>query len=180
MILTPGLTVVHPHHGPATVVARTSRRVAGRDIEYVELLILERRLTVLIPVSKVEEIGIREVASRRHLDSLVDVLCEPTLDEERTWSRRFKANSERIATGDPLVIACVVRDLARREESGVLSPAERLQLKEAASPLIAEIAITVGCTDEHAWDVVRTISVEASRRVLDELDRQTEAEVVAA
>ena len=35
-----------------------------------------------------------------NLDSLVEVLCEATLDEERTWSRRFKANSERIATGD--------------------------------------------------------------------------------
>ncbi|MDO5699788.1 MAG: CarD family transcriptional regulator [Dermatophilus congolensis] len=175
MLLTPGLTVVHPHHGPATVVARTSRRVAGRDVEYVELLVTERRLTLLIPADKADEIGIREVATQGHLDSLVGVLCEPTVDEERTWSRRFKANSERVATGDPHVIAAVVRDLVRRDEAGVLSPAERLQLKDAARPLIAEIALAVGSTDEHAWEVVRTISVEASTRVLDELTEHAAA-----
>ena len=169
MLLTPGLTVVHPHHGPATVVSRTTRRVAGREVEYVELLILERRLTVLIPADKADVIGIREIATQSNLDSLVEVLCEETLDEERTWSRRFKANSERIATGDPEIIAAVVRDLVRREEDGVLSPAERLQLKDAAGPLIAEIALAVGSTDEHAWEVVRTIAAGASPRVLHEL-----------
>lgn len=176
MLLTPGLTVIHPHHGPATVVARTSRRVAGREVEYVELLVTERRLTLLIPADKAEEIGIREVATLGSLDALVNVLCEPTVEEERTWSRRFKANSERICTGDPHVVAAVVRDLARRDAAGTLSPAERIQLKDAARPLIAEIALAVGCSDEHAWDVVRTVSIEGSRRVLDEIARREAVE----
>lgn len=169
MLLHPGLTVVHPHHGPASVVARTTRRVAGRDVEYIELLILERRLTVLVPADKADEIGIRPIATQGNLDSLVTVLCEPTIDEETTWSRRFKANSERIATGDLRIVASVVRDLARRDASGVLSPAERTQLKDAAGPLVAEIALAVGCTDEHAWEVVRAIALERSPRVLDVL-----------
>ena len=41
--------------------------------------------------------------------------CAPPYIEEPTnWSRRFKANQEKIATGDIVKVAEVVRDLTRR------------------------------------------------------------------
>jgi len=49
-------------------------------------------------------------------------------DDERNWSERYKANLEKLASGDLVQIVEVVRDLAGREASrGVSLKADHAQ-----------------------------------------------------
>ncbi|NLA29858.1 MAG: hypothetical protein GX875_09440 [Propionibacterium sp.] len=170
-----GQTVIHPHHGPAEVAKVMTRTVRGERVEYAELEIVSSRLVISIPISKAVEIGIRDVAGTHELDKLADVLSGPTVGEEPQWSRRYKANRASIASGDPLQLAAVVRDLVRRRERGSLSLGEKDLLKEAAAPLLAEIALAIDVSEDDAREVIHSMILDESRAALDALDERAEA-----
>ena len=174
MQFTQGQTVIHPHHGPAVIDALTSRTIKDRVIEYVEMTICETRLSISIPLAKAAEVGIRAVAGRGMLAELAEVLCAPTGAIENQWARRYKAQRMEAATGDPLRIAAVVRDLIRRREERGMSLAERDLLKEASAPLLAEIALATDATEESEA-VLTALVMEGNPEVLDNLDDIDEA-----
>lgn len=169
MQLEIGDVVIHPHHGPATVTGSFTRKVRGEDKEYMQLEVNESKLTVAVPCDKVDEIGLREVATAGQLSKLAEVLCSPTGQEETQWSRRYKANREAIASGDQIKIATVVRNLVRRREKGSLSLAEKDLLKEASAPLVAEIMLAVNVEEDQAREVINTLIISESTAALDEL-----------
>jgi CarD family transcriptional regulator len=150
MQFTQGQTVVYPHHGPATVTEIFSRTVKGNVIEYLKLEVHESKLSVSVPVSKADQVGIRAVLDSAKMDALFDVLRAPTVDEEEKWSRRMKDNQEKIKVGDIFTIAGVVRDLSRRNDDKGLSLAERDLLRHAQGPLVTEIALSLGIAVEAA------------------------------
>lgn len=170
MQFTEGQTVIHPHHGPATVLGSTTRTIRGTAVDYIELRICETGLNICIPVAKATEIGIRAVAGTVMLDELVDVLIRPSGPEEKQWARRFKAQRMEVATGDPMRIAAVVRDLLRRREERGISLAEKDLLKEASAPLLAEIALAVEAPEGKARAVVTALVLDGCVEVLNHLD----------
>jgi CarD family transcriptional regulator len=54
------------------------------------------------------------------------------------WSQRYKANLEKLASGDLVQVVEVVRDLARREASRGLSAGEKRMLAKARLILLQE------------------------------------------
>ena len=59
-------------------------------------------------------------------------------DDERDWSQRYKANLEKLASGDLVQVVEVVRDLAGREASSGLSAGEKQMLAKARLILLQE------------------------------------------
>lgn len=170
MQLTEGQTVIHPHHGPATVLGTTVRKIRGEAVDYIELRICETGLNICIPLAKATESGLRAVAGEAMLDDLVQVLTQTSGAVEKQWARRFKAQRMEVATGDPLRIAAVVRDLLRRREEKGISLAEKDLLKDASTPLLAEIALAVETSEAKARAVVESLVLEGDAKVLDRLD----------
>ena len=82
---------------------------------------------------------------------MFEILRTPIVEKEMNWSRRYKLNVEKIATGDVNKIAEVVRDLAQRDvdEHG-LSAGEKRMLTKARSILTSEIALSEKLDDEDA------------------------------
>lgn len=158
MQFTPGQLVVHPHHGPATVADRKVRKVKGDDVAYITLQIHHQDLTISIPESKAEEVGVREVCDRVRLRRLLEIIQEPTTSEEQQWSRRMKANQEKIATGELERVAEVVRDLGRRRDSKGLSMAEKDLFRDAQSPLVAEVALALEVDQDRATEILELVA----------------------
>ncbi len=63
------------------------------------------------------------------------------VEEPTNWSRRYKANQEKIASGDVLKVAEVVRDLSRRDTDRGLSAGEKRMLAKARQILVSELAL---------------------------------------
>ena len=139
-----GDMVVYPRHGAARVEAVTERTVRGVTREYLQLSVLSADgLVINVPVDNVKKVGVRDIVDANEVATVFDILRTPVVEKEMNWSRRYKLNVEKIATGDVNKIAEVVRDLAQRDvdEHG-LSAGEKRMLSKARSILTSEISLS--------------------------------------
>ncbi len=141
MIFEIGETVVYPHHGAATIIDVKNRVVRGEEKLYLTLNVMQGDLVIEVPADNVDLVGVRDVIGREGLDAVFDVLRSPFIEEPTNWSRRYKANLEKLATGDVLKVSEVVRDLWRRDQERSLSAGEKRMLAKARQILVSELAL---------------------------------------
>ena len=75
-------------------------------------------------------------------------------DGAENWSRRFKANSEKLRSGDIQLVADVVRNLSIRDRQKGLSTGEKRMLNRARQILAGEIAVALKLEAEEAEAVL--------------------------
>ena len=114
MLFEVGETVVYPHHGAATITEVKTRIIKGEEKMYLKLNVTQGDLTIEVPADNIDLVGVRDVIGREGLDRVFEVLRAPFTEEPTNWSRRYKANLEKLASGDVIKVAEVVRDLAVR------------------------------------------------------------------
>jgi CarD family transcriptional regulator len=105
---------------------------------------------VRVPAENAEIVGVREVVGEEGLTKVFDVLRAPHTEEPTNWSRRYKANLEKLASGNPMKVAEVVRDLWRRERERGLSAGEKRMLSKARDILVGEVALCEKSTKDEA------------------------------
>lgn len=145
-----GDTVVYPHHGAAVIEAVEVRKIKGEDREYLVLRVAQGDLTVRVPADNVDLVGVRDVVNAEGLDRVFNVLRQPYTEEPTNWSRRYKANLEKLASGDVIKVAEVVRDLWRRERERGLSAVEKRMLAKARQILVSELALAEKTNEDKA------------------------------
>ena len=143
-----GSKVIYPAHGTAQIVARTTRTFGGETVDYLELVVPERGygtsgdMTVLVPEAKAAELGVRSAISAEEANEVLAVLAVANVRVPTNWSRRFKNHPEKLKSGDVYECAEVVRNLARREQSGSLSTAEKAMQVRATHILVSELSVS--------------------------------------
>ena len=156
-----GETVVYPHHGAALIEAIETRQIKGVDKTYLVLKVAQGDLTVRVPADNAEIVGVRDVVGQEGLEKVFDILRAPHTEEPTNWSRRYKANLEKLASGDVIKVAEVVRDLWRREKDRGLSAGEKRMLAKARQILVSELALAEGTNEDKAEIVLDEILSEA-------------------
>src|SRR5882724_4882382 len=147
MVFKVGETVVYPHHGAALIEAIETRVIKGEEKKYLVLKVAQGDLTVRVPADNAEIVGVRDVVGQEGLNRVFDVLRAPHTEEPTNWSRRYKANLEKLASGDVNKVAEVVRDLWRREKDRGLSAGEKRMLAKARQILVSELALVPAAGD---------------------------------
>jgi CarD family transcriptional regulator len=150
MTFTVGETVVYPHHGAALIEAIEQRTIKGEEKTYLVLKVAQGDLTVRVPADNAEYVGVRDVVGADGLERVFDILKAPHTEEPTNWSRRYKANVEKIASGDVNKVAEVVRDLWRRDRERGLSAGEKRMLAKARQILVSELALAEGTNEDKA------------------------------
>jgi CarD family transcriptional regulator len=145
-----GETVVYPHHGAALIEAIETRSIRGEDKMYLVLKVAQGDLTVRVPAENAEYVGVRDVVGQDGLERVFEILKAPHTEEPTNWSRRYKANVEKIASGDVNKVAEVVRDLWRRDRERGLSAGEKRMLAKARQILVSELALAEGTNEDKA------------------------------
>lgn len=145
-----GDTVVYPHHGAAQVDAIEEKIIKGEPKEILVLRVQQGDLTVRVPSENVDLVGVRDVVSSEGLDEVFEVLRQPYVEEPTNWSRRYKANVEKLGSGDVLKVSEVIRDLWRRERDRGLSAGEKRMLSKARGVLIGELALAEKTNEDKA------------------------------
>jgi CarD family transcriptional regulator len=150
-----GDQVVYPQHGVATIQKIEDKNVLGANQEYLVLELDEGDLTLMVPAASVEEVGIRNLIGKDQVEEVLRVLRKAKVtDGADNWSRRFKANSEKLRSGDIQMVAEVVRNLSLRDRQKGLSTGERRMLNRARKILSGEIAVALKLNGEEAEDVL--------------------------
>jgi CarD family transcriptional regulator len=145
-----GETVVYPHHGAARIEAIETREIKGVEKMYLVLKVAQGDLTVRVPADNAEVVGVRDVVGQEGLEKVFEVLRAPHTEEPTNWSRRYKANLEKLASGDVLKLAEVVRDLWRRDRERGLSAGEKRMLARARQILTSELALAEKTNEDKA------------------------------
>jgi CarD family transcriptional regulator, regulator of rRNA transcription len=150
--------VVYAAHGVGRIAAREERVVLAVAQEVV-VLELADGLSVTLPVERALEL-LRPLLSKADLRGVQETLREEHALNEDLWLKRRKDTQVKVAGGDPLGLAEVVRDCARREQRLIakragsqLSPSERDLYKRARRLLSAEIGLARGLepAEADAW-----------------------------
>lgn len=154
MLFEVGETVVYPHHGAATIDEVKTRIIKGEEKLYLKLRVAQGDLVIEVPADNVDLVGVRDVIGQEGLDRVFDVLRAQFTEEPTNWSRRYKANLEKLASGDVIKVSEVVRDLWRRDQDRGLSAGEKRMLAKARQILISELALAEKTDEESASTVL--------------------------
>ncbi len=150
-----GDQVVYPQHGVATIQKIEDKEVLGEKQAYLVLELDEGDLTLMVPAASVEEVGIRNLIGKDEVEEVLGILGKAKVtDGADNWSRRFKANSEKLRSGDIQMVAEVVRNLSIRDKQKGLSTGERRMLNRARRILAGEIAVALKLDPEGAEEVL--------------------------
>ena len=116
MTFTVGETVVYPNHGAAVIEDIETRQIKGEDKLYLVLRIIgQNDLVVRVPACNLDLVGVRDVVDADGLERVFQVLRAEHTEEPTNWSRRYKANLEKLHSGNVIMVSEVVRDLWRRD-----------------------------------------------------------------
>ena len=137
-----------------------SEEIAGMQLELYVLRFEKERMTLRVPVNKVESIGMRKLSSDKTLKEAMETLKGKPKVKRTMWSRRAQEYEAKINSGEIVLIAEVTRDLFRPEDQPEQSYSER-QIFEAASSRLARELAAMDKTDEATalekiLDVLRT------------------------
>lgn len=155
MTFNVGETVVYPNHGAAVIEDIETRTIKGEEKLYLVLRILgQNDLVVRVPASNLDLVGVRDVVDDEGLENVFEVLRKTNVEEPSNWSRRYKANLEKLHSGNVLKVAEVVRDLWRRERDRGLSAGEKRMLSKARQILVSELALAKRVEDDQAEEML--------------------------
>lgn len=150
-----GETVVYPHHGAAKIIEVKKRKLGGEEKLFLKLQVNQGDLTIEVPAENCDLVGVRDVIDQDGLELVFEVLRAPFTEEPTNWSRRYKANLEKLASGDVIKVSEVVRDLWRRDqEVRSLSAGEKRMLAKARQILVSELALAEKTDEEKAGAVL--------------------------
>ncbi len=150
-----GETVVYPHHGAAKIIEVKKRKLGGEEKLFLKLQVNQGDLTIEVPAENCDLVGVSDVIVQEGLERVFEVLRAPFTEEPTNWSRRYKANLEKLASGDVIKVSEVVRDLWRRDqEVRSLSAGEKRMLAKARQILVSELALAEKTDEEQASKVL--------------------------
>ena len=148
--------VVYPKHGVGRVIELQSEEIAGMQLDLYVLRFEKERMTLRVPVNKVESIGMRKLSSDKTLKEAMETLKGKPKVKRTMWSRRAQEYEAKINSGDLISIAEVVRDLHRQEDQPEPSYSERQLYESALDRMVREVAAVEKVDREKALEMLTT------------------------
>jgi CarD family transcriptional regulator len=149
--------VVYPTHGVGQVTGREKATIAGHDLDLVVVSFNNDRMTLRVPINKIETSGLRKVSSRQIMDTAVMTLKGRARIKRTMWSRRAQEYEAKINSGDPVLLAEVVRDLHRNVGQPDQSFSERQIYESALDRLAGEFAAVESIDKGNATEKLEAV-----------------------
>jgi CarD family transcriptional regulator len=149
-----GDKVVYPMHGAGVIESIEEKEILGERQQYYIMRMPIGDMKVMVPLKNVENIGLREVIDDNTVELVLQRMRQEEDDDSTNWNRRFRANLDKMKTGDIYDVAEVVRSLMRRDGEKGLSTGERKMLDNAKQILISEFVLARDMEEEQAFRLI--------------------------
>ena len=159
-----GEYVVYPAHGVGQITDIEEQEIAGFALELFVIDFAKDKMTLRIPVPKVESVGMRKISEADQIAKALKTVQGRARIKRTMWSRRAQEYDAKINSGDLIQIAEVVRDLFRSENQPEQSYSER-QLYEAALERMArEVSVVNKISETEAVNLIEENLAKGPRR----------------
>lgn len=136
-----GDRIVYPMHGAGVIEDIEKAEILGEKREYFIMKMPIGDMKVMVPVNSIEEVGVRQVVEEDAMPRVIKILRGSKSAMPQNWNRRYRANMDRIRSGDIYEIAAVVRNLMILDKEKGLSTGERKMLNNAKQMLVSEMVL---------------------------------------
>lgn len=148
-----GDKVVYPMHGAGVIESIEEKEILGKKRSYYVMKIPIGDMKVMVPMDNVKDVGLRQVIDEDGINRVMTILRDRKSQMSTNWNRRYRANMEKIKSGNIFETAEVVRNLMLSDREKGLSSGERKMLDNARRILISELVLV----KETEEDQVRTM-----------------------
>ncbi len=150
-----GDKVVYPSQGVSVVEEISNEVFADTEMRCYHLRLIGSESKVMVPVDNSERVGLRPLSEKKLVKKVMRRLKAAEGENAEDWKDRYRANLDRIKTGDLDEIVDVLLCLAEVAGRKTLSFRERKMYDHARQLLVNEVA-------------------EVERRDVDKIEQQVE------
>lgn len=155
--------VVYPAHGVGRIVGIEEQEIAGMSLELFVIHFEKEKLTLRVPTSKLQSVGMRKLADEPIVRKAMETLKGRARIKRTMWSRRAQEYVAKINSGDLVSIAEVVRDLYRSEAQPEQSYSERQLYEDALDRMAREIAVVEKLDERGAVQRITEVLAKSAR-----------------
>lgn len=169
-----GDRIVYPMHGAGIIEEIEVVEILGEKRNYFIMRMPIGDMKVMVPVDTVDEVGVRQIIDSIEMQKVLEILRGNKSSMPQNWNRRYRANMDRIKSGDIFEIAAVVRNLMMLDDEKSLSTGERKMLSSAKQMLVSEMALVCGMNLEEIEEVIKESVEFIGEGDLDEISIEKE------
>ena len=138
-----GQEIVYPLQGVGKIISIEYRPFRAARLLYYIIYLEVSDMTVMVPVDKADELGIRAIVDRRESQKALKLISEDFEPIPADWKLRYQMNLDLLKKGSVLDIATVVRALYHRSKIKELPILERKLYDNALKLLVDEISFSL-------------------------------------
>ena len=148
--------VVYPSQGVGEIVEIKEKTFKGEPVLYYVIYIAVTDMTIMAPVGKAAELGIRAIVSADEANAALAIMSEDFEQITSDWKLRYQTNLDLLKKGTVADIAAIVRSLYRRSKIKELPILERKLYDSARKLLEEEISCALGISKEKAESLIHS------------------------
>jgi len=147
--------VVYPSQGVGRIMEIREKEFNGQKTLYYILYLEFSDMTVMVPVDKVDVLGIRPLVSKEEAQQALDYIARAASTIPSDWKLRYQMNLDLLKKGSIMDIAAVVRSLYQRSKVKELPILERKLYDSALNLLQDEIAFALDRPKEEIAAIIQ-------------------------
>ena len=140
--------VVYPLQGVGKIISIEEKKFKEDMLLYYIIYFEVSDMTVMVPVDKAEELGIRAIVSVSESEEALHMLGEDYEPISSDWKLRYQMNLDLLKSGSVMDIAKVVRTLYHRSKIKELPILERKLFDSALKLMVDEVSFSLDKTKD--------------------------------
>jgi len=146
--------VVYPSQGVGVIQSIIQKKFKDSKIPYYVIYIEVTDMTIMVPVDKAAELGIRPTVSRDEAQKALELISEDYEPIPTDWKMRYQMNLDLLKKGSIRDIASIVRSLYHRSKVKELPILERKLYDSALKLLEDEVSISLRKSREEVESLI--------------------------
>jgi CarD family transcriptional regulator len=146
--------VVYPSQGVGLIKSIEQRKFKDTKTLYYVIYLEVSDMTIMVPVDKAMELGIRATVSRDEAQKALEFIGEEFEPIPSDWKLRYQMNLDLLKKGSVKDIASIVRSLYHRSKVKELPILERKLYDSALKLLEDEVSISLRKSKEEVQNMI--------------------------
>ena len=148
--------VVYPSQGVGVIKSIEEKTFKENTVPYYVIYLEVSDMTIMVPVDKAFELGIRPIVSKDEALKALELISEEYEPIPSDWKLRYQTNMDLLKKGSIMDIATIVRSLYHRSKIKELPILERKLYDSALKLLEDEISCSLRKQKEEVENMIFT------------------------